>query len=201
MKPLFSLTLILALLIGDLRAQGNTKVWTTKQVDQWFQKKEWLNGLALQPHETINKAELARQYQLNKVYWDKAFAYLKEPDLKTLPNGRYPIDGENVFVFITENPTKNLDSTQWESHKNYVDLHYIISGEEMIGDYPITKLMLTKPYDASKDIANYSGTGKLYAARPGTFFIFFPDDGHRPSISPGGNKPDKKIVIKIRYAE
>jgi YhcH/YjgK/YiaL family protein len=198
MKTIF--TLVLILFTGALKAQ-DPKAWTTEQVNQWYQKKEWLNGLALQPHETINKAELARQYQLNKVYWDKAFAYLKDHDLKSLPNGRFQIDGENVFVFITENPTKDMDSTQWESHKNYVDLHYVVSGEEMIGDYPINKLTVTQPYDPSKDIAHYAGEGKTYSAKPGTFFIFFPSDGHRPSISPGGNKPDKKIVIKIRYAE
>jgi YhcH/YjgK/YiaL family protein len=200
MKTIFYLTLSLVFFGGSAAAQGDTKTWTPEQVNQWYQKKEWLNGLALQPHETINKSELARQYQMNKVYWDKAFAYLKEHDLKSLPNGRFPIDGENVFVFVSENPTKDMDSTQWESHKNYVDLHYVVSGEEMIGDYPITKLMVTQPYDTSKDIAHYSGDGKIYSAKPGTFFIFFPADGHRPSITPGGNKPDKKIVIKIRYA-
>ena len=209
MKTIFSLVLLLVLLAGATKATAQGQM-TSDQVNQWFQKKEWLNGLQLQPHETINKAELARQYQLNKVYWDKAFAYIKEHDLKTMANGRYPIDGDNVFVFVTENPTKELDSTQWESHRNYVDLHYVVSGEEMIGDFPITKLTVTKPYDAAKDIANYSGEGKIYAANPGTFFIFFPSDGHRPGITPrlndsvgqaGGNKADKKIVIKIRYKE
>lgn len=198
---ILSLTLCLIFIASAATAQGDAKTLTPDQVNQWFQKKEWLNGLTLQPHETINKAELARQYHLNKVYWDKAFAYLKDNDLKTLPNGRFPIDSENVFVFVSENPTKDKDSTQWESHKNYVDLHYVVSGEELIGDYPITKLTLTSPYDASKDIAHYSGEGKIYPAKPGTFFIFFPADGHRPTISPGGNKPDKKIVIKVRYAE
>ena len=57
------------------------------------------------------------------------------------------------------------------------------------------------PYDASKDLVNYSGEGKFYTATPGTFFLFFPKDAHRPNVTPAGNKPDKKIVIKIRYTE
>jgi YhcH/YjgK/YiaL family protein len=136
---------------------------------------------------------------LNKAYWDKAFAFLKERDLQTLPNGRYPIDGENVFAIVTQNPTKDYDSTQWESHRNYIDLQYVASGEEKIGVYPITKLSVIKSYDASKDVINYSGTGEIHTAMPGTFFLFFPSDAHRPLITPGGNQPDKKIVIKIRY--
>ena len=60
-------------------------------------KREWLRGLQLKPHETINKTEFAKQYQLNKKYWDEAFAFLKNHDLNTLAVGRYAIDGDNVL--------------------------------------------------------------------------------------------------------
>ena len=182
-------------------AQTTPAALTKKQVDEWYKKKEWLAGLPLQPHESINKTVFARQYQLNKNYWDKAFAFLKEHDLLTMAAGRYAIDSNNVFAIITENPTKNLDSAKWESHRNYIDLHLVIAGEEKIGVADFTKLIVTMPYDASKDIMNYSGDGNFYTATPGTFFLFFPSDAHRPSITTNGNKPDKKIVIKIRYAE
>ncbi len=176
MKSIFSLAAALFLLATGIQAQP-----------------------PLKPHKSVNKVEFNRQYKLNKAYWDKAFAFLKERDLQSLPAGRYPIDGENVFALVSQNPTKDYDSTQWESHRNYIDLHYVVSGEEKIGVSPITKLTVTRPYDASKDVANYSGTGKIYTAVPGTYFLFFPSDGHRPGITTGGNKADKKIVIKIRY--
>ncbi len=160
-----------------------------------------LTGKSLHPHETINKAEFAKQYQINKIFWDKAFAFLKNHDLQTLAVGRYAVDSDNVYVMITENPTKNMDSTKWESHRNYIDLQMVINGEEKIGVADITKLTITMPYDASKDVANYSGEGNFYTAMPDTFFLFFPSDAHRPNITTNGNKPDKKIVIKIRYAE
>ena len=195
MKKIFSLAVALFLISVGIHAIAQT------DTNEWFRKKEWLNGLAWQPHPSIDKEEFARQYQLNKIYWDKAFAFLKEHDLQTLANGRYPVDGENVFAIVTENPTKDYDSTLWESHRNYIDLHYVISGEEKIGVCPIAKLMVTKQYDSTKDLANYSGTGKVYYAFPKTFFLFFPSDGHRPNITPGGKKADKKIVVKIRYAD
>ena len=185
----------------NIAAQTGTGVLTTKQAKKWFKKKEWLGGLQLRPHQTIDKTEFARQYQANKIYWDKTFAYLKEHDLQTLAVGRYPIDGDNVFAIVTENPTKDYDSTMWESHRKYIDLHCVISGEEKIGVCPIAKLTVSKPYDSSKDIANYTGEGKMYSALPQMFFLFFPSDAHRPNITPEGNKADKKIVIKIRYAE
>ncbi len=174
---------------------------TTEQVNEWYQKKEWLGGSQLNPHETINKKVFEKQYQLNKKYWDEAFAFLKNQNLDTLAAGRYNIDGDNVYAMITENPTKDLDSTKWESHHNYIDLHLVIKGEEKIGVAPITNLTVTMPYDASKDLVNYSGEGKFYTALPGTFFLFFPGEAHRPNITTNGNKSDKKLVIKIRYTE
>jgi biofilm protein TabA len=67
--------------------------------------------------------------------------------------------------------------------------------------YPAAKATVTKAYDEKKDVANYSAEGSLHPSVPGTFFLFFPSDAHRPNITPGGNKPVKKLVIKIKYTE
>jgi biofilm protein TabA len=171
------------------------------QAKKWFKKKEWLGGLKLEPHKSVDVQEFARQYAQNKKYWDEAFAFLKEHDLNALAKGKYPIDGDNVVASVTEAATKDLDSTQWESHKKMVDIQYVISGEERIGVCPVSKAIVTKLYNESKDVANYSAKGKIYSALPGTFFIFFPGDAHRPNITPGGNLVDKKIVIKVKAAD
>ncbi|MGC4100805.1 NanQ anomerase/TabA/YiaL family protein [Ferruginibacter sp.] len=177
------------------------KQLTKHQVKKWYRKKAWLGGANAQPHSSINKQELARQYQLNKAYWDKAFAFIKEHDLVTLAKGKYPIDGDNVFASITEDPSKDFDKTTWESHRKYIDLQYIITGEEKMGVWPVAKATVIKEYDDKKDVANYTAEGKFYVGTPTTFFLFFPTDAHRPNITPGGNKVVKKLVIKIRYAD
>ena len=128
----------------------------------------------------------------------KAFAYLKNTDLNKIAKGKYPIDGDNVFASVTADSSKNFDKTNWESHRKYIDIQYVINGEEMIGVYPVSKATVTKEYDEKRDAANYSADGKLYSATPGTFFIFFPSDAHRPNITPGGNLVVKKIVIKVK---
>jgi YhcH/YjgK/YiaL family protein len=166
---------------------------------QWFDQK--LGNLKLKPHESVNKEEMYRQYNANPAYWDKVFAFLQDTDLKTLSAGRHEIDGDNVYAMVTEAPTKDLDSTKFESHRKYIDVQYVIDGEEKIAVEPVEGATVTVPYDDTKDIAHYSGEGKTYTATPGTFFIFFPTDAHRPSITPGGNKTDKKLVIKVRAAQ
>ena len=199
MKKIFSISFLLFVLL--LTKQAFAQSSDNKETKEWFKKKEWLGGLQLQPHSSVDQKTLARQYSLHKAYWDKAFAFLKEHELQTLAVGKYPIEGDSVYATVTENPTKDYDSTKWESHKKYVDLQYVISGEEKIGVSPLPGLTITKAYDPSKDLQNYSGEGKLYTASPGTFFLFFPSDAHRPNITTGDKKPDKKIVIKIAYAE
>ena len=197
MKKIIFCLLIFCFTVITIPAQTFTKHTAKK----WFNKKEWLGGLALTPHKSVNVQEFARQYHLNKKYWDEAFAYLKNTDLNTIAKGKYPIEGDNVFASVTIDSTKNFDKTNWESHKKYIDIQYVILGAEKIGVYPVAKATVTKAYDEKRDAANYSAPGKLYDAVPGTFFIFFPSDAHRPNITPGGNKPDKKIVIKVKYAE
>lgn len=160
-----------------------------------------MKGSALVPHKAINKTEFAKQYHANQAYWDQAFAFLKDHDLVTIATGKYPIDGTNVFATVTADPSKDFDKTQWESHRKYIDLQCVITGEERMGKISFTSLTVTKPYDETKDVANYSGDGKTYDVPAGTFMIFFPSDAHRPNITPGGNKVVKKIVVKVLAAQ
>jgi biofilm protein TabA len=176
------------------------EVWTEKKAAKWFKKKEYLNGLAATPLEGIDKVQFAQQYSLNKALWDKAFAYLKETNLQELKPGRVAIDGDNVYAIITEAPSKDYDKTAFESHKNYLDLQYVISGEENMAKAPIASLTLDKPYVERNDIMYYTGEGKVYTVPQNSFQLFFPSDAHRPNITPGGNKVVKKVVIKIRMA-
>jgi YhcH/YjgK/YiaL family protein len=196
-----SLVFVFSSLLMNVTAQSTAKAPSKQEAKKWFKQKTWLNGLQLTPHKTINQQEFARQYQLNKTYWDKAFAFLKEHDLQTIAKGKYPIDGDNVYASVTEDSSKNFDKTNWESHRKYIDLQCIITGDEKMGICPVAKATVTKEYDDKKDVANYSAEGKFYIGTAGTFFIFFPGDAHRPNITPGGNKVVKKIVIKIRVAE
>ncbi len=188
----FAFFLIISALTPTVGAQS---------ANTWLKKKEWAGGLQLVPNRFVNVKEFARQYKLHKLYWDEAFAFMKKNDLVTLPKGKYPIDGDNVFATITEDPSKDFEKTNWESHRKYIDLQYIIAGEEIIGIYPVSKAIVTKEYDEKKDLANYAVEGKLAHSVPGTFFLFFPTDAHRPNITPGGNKLVKKLVIKIKNAE
>jgi len=175
------------------------KTWTEKSAKAWVKSKQWANDLPVAIYADVNNVEFAKQYNANKEYWDKAFAFIKEKNLKELPVDKYPIDGDNVYATITDGPNKEYDATKWESHRKYIDLQYIIAGEEKIEVAPLEKATVTKPYDETKDGANYTAKGKLYTATPKEFYLFFPGDVHRPNIKVDGYDKVKKLVIKIRY--
>lgn len=204
MKRFLALSVFLTLITAiTVNAQSAETAITKSKAAKWYKKKEWLNGVPLTPHKSINKDEFARQYRINKTYWDKAFAFLKEQNLQTIAKGKYPIDGDNVFASVTEDPGKDFDKTGWESHQKYIDVQCIIVGEEKMGKWPVAQVTsITKPYDEKKDVANYTAPGKFYTLPAGTFIIFFPGEAHRPNITPapGEHKVVKKIVIKVKAA-
>ncbi len=202
MKQIFLLvSLLFSFSLNYLSAQSTSSDWPAHKAKKWFKKKEWLNGLSITPHSSIDKVQFAKQYHLNQAAWDKAFAYLKNTDLKTLASGKHVIDGDKVYATVSEAPTKDYDKTAFESHRKYIDLQYVITGEENMAKAPVTSVTVSKPYDEATDLADYTGEGEIYTVPAGTFMLFFPTDAHRPNITPGGNKVVKKIVIKINVAK
>lgn len=169
-------------------------------IDKWFASNEYLGGLTLKPYAGVNKAELYKQYQKNKALWDAAFAYLKNTNLDTLSLvKKRQIIGDDLFISVTENPTKDFDNTKWEFHKKYIDIQYVIKGKEKMGALPVEKLNVTEPYTESRDGGNGTSTeGSYYVAEPGTFMVFFPSDAHRPNIKVEGFEKTKKIVFKVK---
>ncbi|MCJ8209185.1 YhcH/YjgK/YiaL family protein [Mucilaginibacter sp. RS28] len=195
-----ALGIALALLTaGVVFAQPNTG--NNKAAKKWVKSKAWGNGIKLNVFDEVNAAEFQKQYIANKAVWDKAFEFIKTHDLDTLHVGRYPIDGDNAYATITDSPTREFDQTKWESHQKYIDLQYVIRGAEKIGMVPVNTATVVKEYDPAKDVANYSADGKYYLATSGTFFLFFPQDAHRPNVKTEGADTDKKLVIKIKVAQ
>ena len=150
------------------------------------------------PDAVVNPLEFAKQYQANPDRWDKAFWWLRHTDLAALPAGRYPIDGDDVYATITEGAPKMRDTTQWESHRNFEDIHYVIAGKEQLGIIPVAQARLLKPYEPDKDLASYSAKGKYYIGDPGRFYIVTTEEAHRPGIKTEGYDHLKKLCIKVR---
>ncbi len=174
---------------------------STNKAQQWLKQQPIASNLQPKVYSDVNLSEFKKQYATNKSSWDKAFNFLETHDLKTLAPGKYPIDGEQVFASVTEMVNKPFEETKWESHRKYIDLQYVISRKEKIGETSFEKEKVTAQYNEAKDIAHYQiNNGKYYIADPSTFYLFFPSTTHRPNIMVNSDKV-KKIVIKIKVVE
>jgi biofilm protein TabA len=187
-----------ALLAINISCYAQQQNISEKEIIKWVNKKEWANGLTLNLHPSANKDSFYVAYRRNKKLWDAAFAFLRDQDLDEIKPGKYPIVGEQVFASVTEAPSHKIEEVKWESHKNYIDLQYIIKGKELIGVADTSKATIAKPYTV--DVINYDAEGKYYTGEQGKFFLFFPNNAHRPTIKIDGYDVVKKIVIKIQTA-
>jgi biofilm protein TabA len=126
----------------------------------------------------------------------RAFDYLRTTDLSTLAVGRHPINGDTVYVMVSDYMTKPEPQGVWEAHRRYIDLHCMIAGSERIGYAPSARM---KPgrYDAGKDFLPLEGGGDFLTMNSGDFLVFWPEDAHMPGIAIDGPKPVRKAVIKI----
>ena len=194
--------MVLTLFFGLLgcRSSDDPSKWSSSKIDKWFDKGEWLNGWLVKPDASINRKEFAFSYFKHKERWDKAFAFLRENDLTEMELKRYDIDGNNLYAPISEYISKDDTAARYEAHRNYIDIQYVISGRELIGIAPISDTRdILEPYDAAKDIEFMTVNQiKNVLATPDRFFIFFPDDVHRPGLKDGVNSPVRKVVVKVK---
>jgi len=153
----------------------------------------------IMPDRSIDVNEFSRQYLLNPERWDRAFSFLRDTDLAGIKIGRHELEGSDLFVSVDEYVSKDESDTRLEAHRKYADIQYIISGDEIMGIVPLGKTSETVPYNAEKDVVFLeSDKEKLLHATPGRYFIFFPDDAHKPGIKVVGQATVKKAVIKVR---
>ena len=146
----------------------------------------------------IDKIENAHIYTNISERISKSFEYIKATDLKTLPAGKYPIDGDNIFALVSEYKTKIESEGKLEAHRKYFDVQYVISGEELMGYAPLGNQQILEPYKEENDIVFFSGDKSFTKVTAGMFAIFFPEDVHMPGISTGKISDVKKLVIKVR---
>jgi YhcH/YjgK/YiaL family protein len=195
----FILTFSIMGLACTLQKSKTPDQWSEKELSEWFSKGEWKQGWEAQPDESVNQKEFARLYFENQERWNKAFQFLSEQNLTELEKGRYELEGADLFVNVDEYVTRNEEDVLFEAHKKYADIQVLISGEEKIGVLPLGETTVTIPYDEEKDIMFLTADEENYrTAVPGKFFLFFPEDAHRPTVKANENTPVRKIVIKVR---
>ncbi len=131
---------------------------------------------------------------------DEAIAFLEAANEQTAC-GRYEF-GPDCYINVMMCDTTN-DPGYMEAHKIYVDLQYLITGEERILYTDTTSLKAETPYDAEKDYGMYYyDTADTVIYRAGEGVLLYPVvDGHLPCRAVTAPMQLKKAVMKIRYTK
>jgi YhcH/YjgK/YiaL family protein len=127
----------------------------------------------------------------------KGFAFLHNTNLDAIPSGKHDIDGDTIFALVQEYQTKPIAECKLESHKKYIDIQYVIRGEEFMGITTQNNQAILEQ-NLEKDYTFYEGTTSLVRVSKGMFTIFFPDDLHQPCVQTETVLEVKKVVIKVK---
>jgi YhcH/YjgK/YiaL family protein len=144
----------------------------------------------------IDRIENAHLYYSVQSKFNRAFDYIHQINVDTIPAGKYEIDGEAMYSLIQEYKTKLKEQGVWEAHRRYIDLQYVVQGAEGIGYANINHLRQGE-YNAIKDFLPLYGDGDLVTVHSGSFVLLLPEDAHMPGMAIGSPAPVKKVVIKI----
>jgi len=125
-------------------------------------------------------------------------SYLQSPP----DDGRYEIDGENVFILVQRYVTKAIQNARFENHQRYVDIQVVVTGMERMGVLSTDQLDVAESYDAAKDCALFerpSDDCGLLELGPGDFVVLYPADAHMPGCDPAtGPVEVTKFVAKVK---
>ncbi len=126
---------------------------------------------------------------------EKAFNFIEKSVSKDAAEKKYEID-DNMYAVIETSLPKKPEEQKLEAHKKYIDLQYIIQGQDVMGwQYLADCKKLFLDYNETKDIEFYADDFKLkFMLRQGEFAVFFPKDAHAPLC---GEAPVKKCIVKI----
>jgi len=134
--------------------------------------------------------------------FEKAFKFLRRDDLDSLPVGRYDIEGDTIFALVQHYDTRPPLPRWVEAHQKYIDVQFMVSGNERIALAPLHGLVVTEPYNEAKDITFYSADAVTeFALNARHFMVIFLHEAHQPYSHPlpaATPVAVKKVVVKIR---
>ena len=127
----------------------------------------------------------------------KAFEWLDKSDIASLPVGRHDIDGDNLFVNVSELDLRPRSEAALEVHNEYIDVQVVFGGEEEFGWSPRSAVKEPRTeFDTEKDIQFFLDAPQtFYTVREGQFTILMPNDAHAPMLGKGRVR---KLIFKLR---
>jgi uncharacterized protein, YhcH/YjgK/YiaL family len=148
----------------------------------------------------IDSLKNAKLYYCLGERFEKALRYLQENDIAKMESGKYPIDGDNVFLLVKRYDSFPLAECKLENHKLYADIQQVISGKEYFCYAPLAGLEMIDPHPEN-DVYYFKGACEPITLTGDLFALVLPDDGHMPERAINEvREPIVKAVMKVKLA-
>ena len=107
----------------------------------------------------------------------------------------YPLSDGNRF-FLAVQGTKAPDVA--EAHRKYLDIQYIVKGQEVVGWADLADCELVGEFNEAKDVGKYSGNFEYITIPEGICYVAFPEDAHMPGRHLEVPNDFVKVVVKLK---
>lgn len=134
----------------------------------------------------------------------KGLKYVRDTNFDELENGRHEIEEGKIYANIQEYDTKPLDECKYEAHRQYVDIQFMIRGEEKMGTGNVDVFDEITQYDEEKDVifldlkSGKEDQVRMLHVREREFAVFYPQDAHMPCIEVDSPNSVRKVIVKIK---
>lgn len=106
---------------------------------------------------------------------------------------------QNGVRFLSQTyETKPEAEKKLEVHRKFIDIQFIVEGDEKIYFGDIADFEVKIPYDGVKDAEFLRGNLRECAVlKKNEFAVFFPEDAHKPGCISDAVSAVKKVVVKV----
>lgn len=129
----------------------------------------------------------------------KALVWLAGTDMSQIECGRHDIMGDEVFANVMEFTTVPATEKNYEAHRRYADIHFVIKGEERLAVAPIDEVKPVCDFNEADDFGLYADPAReaWVTLHEGDIVLTPPEDAHKPGCCVDEPAPLKKICVKV----
>lgn len=134
--------------------------------------------------------------------FEAAFQLIRKSIANNEADGKYESE-KGLYYLVLTYEARPVAEGEFETHRKYIDVQYIVEGIERMQWLPLCRKGEGKGYNPEKDVEFYTDVpdSTEIIAASGEFYIFMPDDVHKPSLRLENKAAKvKKIVVKVPVA-
>ncbi len=130
---------------------------------------------------------------LGNVY--KALEFLKNTDFSKMEVGRYKLN-DDIYYILQEYDC--IKREVGEAHKKYIDVQYILDGEEVMCVASIDSEKTLVEEKEENDVYFYKCNTTPLSLKKDDFVVFYPNDIHMATKFDDRESRCRKVVIKVK---